>query len=200
MKNHSGFFHLKSQRPMKHQTQPSPETIGHYSTLRISSTAFKEGEFIPSKYTCDGLNVNPPLYIHAVPEKAKSLVLIVDDPDCPGGTWIHWLVWNIPPGSSIAENEIPGEEGTNDFKKSHFGGPCPPSGVHRYIISRYMHWIACWVRPPVQESARWRERWKVMFWPLVSSWADIKGRRPNNSNCFVFLLTFGLICQKIFKS
>ena len=122
---------------MKHQTQPSPETIGHYSTLRISSTAFKDGEFIPSKYTCDGLNVNPPLYIHAVPEKVKSMVLIVDDPDCPGGTWIHWLVWNIPPGSSIAENEIPGEEGMNDFKKSHFGGPCPPSGVHRYYFKIY---------------------------------------------------------------
>lgn len=122
---------------MKQQTHLSPETIEHYSTLRISSTAFKEGEFIPAKYTCDGLNVNPPLSIQSVPEKTKSLVLIVDDPDCPGGNWIHWLVWNIPPGAYVAENEIPGEEGINDFKKVHYGGPCPPSGVHRYYFKIY---------------------------------------------------------------
>ncbi|HNR08360.1 MAG TPA: YbhB/YbcL family Raf kinase inhibitor-like protein [Saprospiraceae bacterium] len=122
---------------MKHQTQTFPEPLGPYSALRISSTAFKEGEFIPSRYTCDGHDVNPPLSVHSVPEKSKSLVLIVADPDCPGGTWIHWLVWNIPPGASIAENEIPGEEGTNDFKKVHFGGPCPPSGVHRYYFKIY---------------------------------------------------------------
>ncbi len=72
-----------------------------------------------------------------IPEKAISLVLIVDDPDAPGKTWVHWLVWNIPITHHIKENSIPGEQGWNDFKKISYGGPCPPSGTHRYFFKVY---------------------------------------------------------------
>ena len=92
---------------------------------------------IPRKYTCDGENVNPPLYVREVPKETKSLVLIVDDPDAPSGTWEHWNVWNIPPTKRIEENSIPGVEGINDFGKHAYGGPCPPSGTHRYFFKVY---------------------------------------------------------------
>lgn len=105
--------------------------------LNISSAAFTAMGSIPSKYTCDGANVNPPIEISGIPEKTQSLVLIVDDPDAPRGTWDHWIVWNIPPQPNIAENSIPGLEGLNDFGKHHYGGPCPPSGTHRYFFKVY---------------------------------------------------------------
>lgn len=106
-------------------------------TLIVSSEAFKDRTYIPAKYTCDGENINPPLKVNAVPYKTKSLVLIVEDPDAPAGTWIHWLVWNIPPSGVIDEKSIPGIEGMNDFRKRHYGGPCPPSGTHRYFFKVY---------------------------------------------------------------
>jgi len=96
-----------------------------------------DGEHIPSKYTCDGYNVNPPLNIRGIPEGTKSLVLIVDDPDAPIGTWVHWVVWNIPPKEEIGEDSVPGTEGLNDFRKHSYGGPCPPSGTHRYFFKVY---------------------------------------------------------------
>jgi hypothetical protein len=105
--------------------------------LKITSTAFKANELIPSKYTCEGENVNPPLAIEGIPGEAKSLALIVDDPDAPGGMWVHWVVWNIPVTSSLSENSAPGEQGVNDFKKNNYGGPCPPSGTHRYFFKVY---------------------------------------------------------------
>lgn len=108
-----------------------------YKQMHISSTAFKNGEMIPAKYTCDGINVNPPLDIKDIPEETKCLVLIADDPDAPVGTWVHWVVWNIPVTHHIRENEIHGTEGINDFKKHHYGGPCPPSGTHRYFFKVY---------------------------------------------------------------
>ncbi|MCJ7804181.1 YbhB/YbcL family Raf kinase inhibitor-like protein [Patescibacteria group bacterium] len=95
---------------------------------------------IPQKYTCDGENINPPLQITDVPSSAQSLVLIVDDPDAPSGDWVHWLVWNINPETKlITENESPKEaiQGTNDFGKQNYGGPCPPSGTHRYQFKIY---------------------------------------------------------------
>src|SRR5438093_9008591 len=102
--------------------------------MKITSSAFREGESIPSKFTCDGGDTSPPLQIGDVPSEAKSLVLIADDPDAPGGLFTHWLVWNIPPQtSSIAEGSaVNGVQGTNDFGKSGYRGPCPPPGVHRY--------------------------------------------------------------------
>lgn len=105
--------------------------------LKIISSVFKYNERIPTKYTCDGIDVNPPLKFRNIPNGTKSLVLIVDDPDAPMGTWIHWIVWNITPTEEIDENTVPGIEGINDFNKNSYGGPCPPSGIHRYFFKIY---------------------------------------------------------------
>ena len=102
--------------------------------LKVTSSAFQEGGNIPSKFTCDGSDTSPSFQITGVPSEAKSLVLIADDPDAPGGLFTHWLVWNIPSQTnSIAEGSAPnGVQGANDFGKSGYRGPCPPTGVHRY--------------------------------------------------------------------
>jgi len=105
--------------------------------LTITSPAFGNNKLIPSKYTCDGDDVNPTLNIEGIPEETKTLVLIVDDPDAPMGTWDHWIVWNIPPTNKIEENSVPGAEGLNDFRKHSYGGPSPPSGTHRYFFKVY---------------------------------------------------------------
>jgi len=105
--------------------------------LIIISPAFENKKPIPRKYTCDGDDVNPTLNISGVPEATKSLVLIVDDPDAPMGTWDHWIVWNIPPTNKIEENTVPGVEGLNDSRKHSYSGPCPPSGTHRYFFKVY---------------------------------------------------------------
>jgi len=105
--------------------------------LTITSPAFENKKLIPPKYTCDGEDVNPALLIKGIPEETKSLVLIVDDPDAPMGTWDHWIVWNIPPTNKIEENSVPGTEGLNDFRRRSYGGPCPPSGTHRYYFKVY---------------------------------------------------------------
>jgi hypothetical protein len=104
--------------------------------MKLTSSAFREGESIPSKFTCDGGNTSPPLEISDVPSGAKSVVLIADDPDAPGGLFTHWLVWNIlPQTNSIAEGSAPrGMQGRNDFGKSGYSAPCPPSGMHRYYF------------------------------------------------------------------
>ena len=105
--------------------------------LRVSSPIFQNNQFIPPKYTCDGDDVNPSLRIEGIPREAQALVLIVDDPDAPMGTWDHWVVWNIPPVERIEENSVPGIQGLNDFNKHSYGGPCPPSGTHRYFFKVY---------------------------------------------------------------
>ena len=105
--------------------------------MEITSLAFKHNEKIPSKYTCDGEDMNPSLEIKNMPEGTKTLALIVDDPDAPMGTWVHWVVWNIPPEGRIEEKSVPGEQGINDFNKPDYGGPCPPSGTHRYFFKVY---------------------------------------------------------------
>ncbi len=104
--------------------------------MKITSSAFQEGANIPSKFSCDGANTSPALQIAEVPSGAKSLALIVDDPDAPSGLFTHWAVWNISPQTNaIAEGSAPkGVHGTNDFGKSGYGGPCPPSGTHRYYF------------------------------------------------------------------
>jgi Raf kinase inhibitor-like YbhB/YbcL family protein len=110
------------------------------TTVKISSSAFDHKELIPVKYTCDGMDMNPPLTIQNIPPEAKSLALIVDDPDAPRGMWVHWVVWNIDPGTKeIKENSVPAgaKQGMNDFGKSDYGGPCPPSGTHRYFFKLY---------------------------------------------------------------
>jgi hypothetical protein len=108
--------------------------------MKIESTVFKDNKLIPQKYTCDGENINPPLLISDVPENVKSLVLIVDDPDAPAGTYIHWTVWNIDPEiTEISENSVPegAIEGITDAGRTGYAGPCPPSGTHRYFFKLF---------------------------------------------------------------
>lgn len=108
--------------------------------MKIESAAFQHNQSIPSKHTCDGQNVNPPLTFSDIPAEAKSLVLINDDPDAPAGTWVHWTVWNISPTTTqIPENSVPqgAVEGITSFRKPGYGGPCPPSGTHRYFFKLY---------------------------------------------------------------
>jgi hypothetical protein len=107
--------------------------------MNLKSPAFGDGQRIPSQYTCDGNDISPPLNIAGVPPDSKALVLVVDDPDAPGGTWDHWIIWNIPPRTAqIAEGEQPeGVPGKNDFDNLVYGGPCPPSGRHTYRFKLY---------------------------------------------------------------
>lgn len=111
--------------------------------MNILSTAFQEKEVIPSKYTCDGANISPPIFFDDIPSEAKSLALIVDDTDATGGgTFTHWTIWNISPDMrQINEGEIPAgaSEGTTGFGNVGYGGPCPPKGnpPHRYVFRLY---------------------------------------------------------------
>ena len=108
--------------------------------MKISSPVFKHNKIIPSKYTCDGEGVNPPLYFMEIPIRTKSLALIISDPDAPVGTWIHWLVWNISPDTKqLVENSIPlgATMGVNSAKSRKYIGPCPPKGRHRYFFKIY---------------------------------------------------------------
>ena len=110
------------------------------TSLKVTSSAFSDGGKIPKKYTCDDSNVNPPLRIENLPNAVKSLALIVDDPDAPGGTWTHWLLWNIDPkATEIGEHSVPQNavQGTSDFGDARYGGPCPRSGAHRYYFRAY---------------------------------------------------------------
>ena len=113
--------------------------------ITVTSSAFQEGEMIPRKYTCDGANVSPPVAWTGVPDGAKSIALISDDPDAPVGTWVHWVLYNLPLDSTgLAEGIKPVEKldngarhGLNDFRKFGYGGPCPPGGTHRYYFKVY---------------------------------------------------------------
>jgi Raf kinase inhibitor-like YbhB/YbcL family protein len=106
--------------------------------MRISSTAFKEGEMIPKKYTCLGEDINPQLKWEEVPPETKSFALIMDDPDAPMGTWTHWLVKDIPPNvKEIKEKSVTGVQIKNSGGRLEYHGPCPPSGVHRYFFKLY---------------------------------------------------------------
>jgi len=110
--------------------------------MELISTVFSNNQIIPKKYTCDGEDVSPPIEWRNVPENTKSFVLIVDDPDAPRGTWDHWILFNIPPHViTLSENisRLPSGtvEGINSWGKTGYGGPCPPSGIHRYIFKLY---------------------------------------------------------------
>ena len=114
-------------------------------TLEISSSAFSEGEMIPTRYTCDGPDISPELSWKGIPEAARSLALICDDPDAPMGTWIHWVLFNIPVSANGLTAEIPSDaslengarHGTNDFRRLGYGGPCPPGGTQRYFFKLF---------------------------------------------------------------
>jgi Raf kinase inhibitor-like YbhB/YbcL family protein len=113
--------------------------------IKITSSAFAEGGMIPRQYTCDGRDVSPPLSWTGIPSASKSLALIGDDPDAPGKTWVHWVIYALPPGTAGLPEGVPpseeipggGRQGTNDFRKIGYGGPCPPRGTHRYFFKVY---------------------------------------------------------------
>ncbi|MCX5680461.1 MAG: YbhB/YbcL family Raf kinase inhibitor-like protein [Candidatus Omnitrophica bacterium] len=103
----------------------------------LTSSAFENNKNIPKRFTCDGEGKNPPLKIDRIPKDTKSLVLIVDDPDAPMGTFVHWVVYDIPVISAIEEGSVPGKQGTNTTRGCDWVSPCPPSGTHRYIFKIY---------------------------------------------------------------
>jgi len=123
-------------------TSTPPTTAG---SIKLTSTAFKEGELIPRQYTCDGVNVSPSLEWSGVPKTARTLVIIADDPDAPSGTWVHWVLYNLPADNIGMVENLPatdelragGFQGKNDFGKIGYGGPCPPSGTHHYFFKIY---------------------------------------------------------------
>lgn len=121
----------------RHALPTEAERAFSYKVLNVTSEAFENNGMIPAKYTCDGPNVNPPLNIHHIPEKAQCLVIIVDDSDTQGTSWTHWIAWNIPLTHHIKENEIHGVEGLNDFDQRRYVGPCPRGGTHRYFFKVY---------------------------------------------------------------
>lgn len=103
--------------------------------VRLTSPAFSMNQPIPAQFSCDGQDMNPPLALDGVPDTAKALALIVDDPDAPGKVWVHWTLWNVDPKlKEIRQDSVPAGavQGRNDFGKDAWGGPCPPGGTHRY--------------------------------------------------------------------
>ncbi|BAZ53291.1 PEBP family protein [Nostoc sp. NIES-4103] len=123
----------------------SSQSKQEVKAMKLESTAFDANGLIPAKYTCDGEDISPPLIWDEVPRGTQSIVLIVDDPDAPGRTFIHWVVYNIPatirqlPEKIAAVKTLPngGVQGKNDFGKLGYGGPCPPGGIHRYFFKIY---------------------------------------------------------------
>ena len=113
--------------------------------LKIISAAFKEGQPIPRSYTCSGVNVSPPLEWSGMPANARTVAIVCEDPDAPSGTWVHWVLYNLPADNIGLVENLPatenlvagGFQGTNDFQKIGYGGPCPPSGTHRYFFKIY---------------------------------------------------------------
>jgi len=108
--------------------------------MKVTSPAFEAHEEIPKKYTCDGEDINPLLVIEDMLLDVKYLVLIMEDPDAPTGTWDHWIVFNIPvqgQSAKIDENSVPGVQGANSWGRNEYGGPCPPTGEHRYRFKIY---------------------------------------------------------------
>jgi Raf kinase inhibitor-like YbhB/YbcL family protein len=118
---------------------------GKKMDIKVTSSAFEEGGMIPAKYTCDGQDISPPLQWRGIPEGAKSIALINDDPDAPMGMWVHWVLFNLPADTTELAENIPADEtlpngakhGITDFRRLGYGGPCPPSGTHRYFFKIY---------------------------------------------------------------
>jgi Raf kinase inhibitor-like YbhB/YbcL family protein len=125
-------------------------------TMEVTSSAFQAGQTIPTKYTCEGADISPPLQWSGVPAGAKGLALICDDPDAPVGTWVHWVLYDLPiTATDLAEN-VPAletlssgaKQGMNDFKRVGYGGPCPPPGKpHRYYFKLYALDAALLLKP-----------------------------------------------------
>ena len=136
---------LDANAACKHSADTVIEIGDDAMEIKITSSAFNEGGMIPSKHTCDGDDISPPLKWESVPEGAKSIALIGDDPDAPMGTWVHWVLYNLPPDKRELAQAFPDDEklpdgtrqGITDFGKTGYGGPCPPSGTHRYYFKIY---------------------------------------------------------------
>ena len=125
--------------------------------MEIRSSAFGSGERIPVKYTCDGADFSPSLEWTAGPAGTKSFALICDDPDAPMGTWVHWVIYDIPAAATMLaegitrEKDLPGggTQGINDFRRTGYGGPCPPGGTHRYFFKLYALDAALGLKPGI---------------------------------------------------
>lgn len=128
-----------------HAGEKQSDNGGNSMNMTITSSAFEPKQKIPMQYTCDGADMSPPLTWTKGPEDTKSYALIADDPDAPMGTWVHWVMYNIPPNITSLPEDVPAEEqldsgalqGITDFKRIGYGGPCPPSGTHRYFFKLY---------------------------------------------------------------
>jgi len=126
------------QKPIEKEKIENEKTT-EVINMKLTSSAFENEGAIPSEFTCDGDGISPPLAISEVPENTKTLALISDDPDAPAGMWVHWVVFNIPPDTKeIPQGTEPqGVQGNTDFGRTGYGGPCPPSGTHRYFFKLY---------------------------------------------------------------
>lgn len=141
------FIMLKGQDEFLSEKENHTEhlKIWEGGNMEIRSSAFEEGAYIPWKYTCDGNDVSPPLEWSLVPDGTKTFALICDDPDAPMRTWVHWILFNIPGDMNQLPEDIPPVEvlgngavhGMNDFRRTGYGGPCPPRGTHRYCFKIY---------------------------------------------------------------
>jgi Raf kinase inhibitor-like YbhB/YbcL family protein len=129
-------------QPVDQPTQVSEGGV----TMKLTSSAFTEGAMIPSRYTCDGQDISPPLAWADVPMGTKAMALICDDPDAAAGTWVHWVLFNLPADSTGLPEGVPaadrtlktgGAQGTNSFRRIGYGGPCPSGGTHRYFFKLY---------------------------------------------------------------
>jgi Raf kinase inhibitor-like YbhB/YbcL family protein len=126
-------------------TSPDDDSGTTSPDMTLTSTAFAEGQAIPAEYTCTGDDHSPPLAWEGAPSDAQRFVLIMDDPDAPSGTWVHWVVYNLPgetrtlPAAIQSDDDLPGEavHGMNSWRRNDYGGPCPPSGTHRYVFKLY---------------------------------------------------------------
>ncbi|HEY0054764.1 MAG TPA: YbhB/YbcL family Raf kinase inhibitor-like protein [Pedobacter sp.] len=112
------------------------------ASLKLSSSVFEQGKPIPAKYTCESSNVSPPLSWSGHPKNTKSFAIIMDDPDAPMGTWVHWVIYNIPDTvntlrENYSINEIKAVDGVNSWNQQGYKGPCPPNGIHRYKLKLY---------------------------------------------------------------
>ena len=132
------------EQPVIEPTE-SPEPIQSEKEFILTSEVFLEGEPIPSQYACNGDDISPPLAWSGAPNNTNAFVLIMDDPDAPVGIWVHWVLFNIPGNATVidvglpADAELPdgSQQGTNSWGRVGYGGPCPPSGVHRYVFKLY---------------------------------------------------------------
>jgi Raf kinase inhibitor-like YbhB/YbcL family protein len=135
----------RGQSPQVSNDNAAEQGGAEKRTIKLTSTAFQEGGMIPVQYTCAGANVSPPLAWGDVPAETKALALVVDDPDAPRGTWVHWVAYNLSPATKALPENVPalealasgGRQGKNDFGQLGYGGPCPPDGTHRYYFKLY---------------------------------------------------------------